>query len=647
MINSKINKSKNINNADQEAISRLLLNPDVDSYMFSIWIKTIGDRIEVQIINNEQWEEKNKNNKIIDKQVDKKPVLYIPQDLNIKRNISIIISITNLIIETEDITFSSKTLEKLESTMNIFLNNYMELWDNTGFLSYFEIYKKIALLTKDENIKNKIEKNANIIRNKYNSKKELAELESDLTDADIEDRKTLKADVLDNIENLLYYSAVEHSLEQEQAVIFFQKWVSTIKKRLYDEIEIDQYKKKLEDNKELKYEEKIKIINNLIYKIKSYPYKSDSFAPNWAFDKNIDWQNTDINCLWRSYIWHMFLDELWISHKIIRQQWHIAILLDIDNNKYLFDATNFDHIIKIKKDEIKKINNKFSNIKYKFTTLEVREVWITGVKRTFDDPNEWLMSDLLLWIWAMETDLDKKIKFFDDAIKVDKENEDMHYFLWKALQEKWEYQKAIEQYKLVLESYELDYAYKNIADCYKKMWKYYDAFLYYQKELVSIKEHIIYDQKEDKSNWTYGELYMNNCFSNKDMINSIQATKKLLNYIKWYKQKKELISKWVDIEKVRIDCLLRLFKNDDTSWNRRTLQLIKIYERKLYLLDREKKKIKNKKKQKNPGIKSKSKNKQDIKKEKAEEKDRNIIYKTKKRELKKIIKYYKKKLKDQ
>ena len=225
-------------------------------------------------------------------------------------------------------------------------------------------------------------------------------------------------------------------------------------KLLRDKIQVEKYKKELEEvrktwDKEKIAKKEIEATNAIIRELhNNFPYQLTK-ERYWEKPSKIQ-QSKELQCIWFSIVWHVFLKELWIKHKWLSIPWHSALEINIWWKKYLFDATKVSNIL---------------IFKYWSTKNKIWENYILDRMWLWNEKDqEWNEVETLFHSWNTEKILLSQI----------------YYNKWNSLYNLWKYEKAIEFYDKSIELNPKNAKiYYNKWNSLSNLWKWKIVNLYY------------------------------------------------------------------------------------------------------------------------------------------------------------------------
>jgi tetratricopeptide (TPR) repeat protein len=279
---------------------------------------------------------------------------------------------------------------------------YYKLWWN------YEDLKNLD----DEKFENLIDKFYDWLKNKEKEKEikkirqELSELKQEILENNDEE-KILDNEVMKAIVETLFERA--QVLAKEKMTSMTKEEFNTLKKidiflnvesfgRLSDKVEllkkkiwIEKYKKELEElrkrwDKEAIAKKELEATNKILQVLyNNLPY-IENYLEFWYQPQKI-LGTKEVYCVWFSFLWHSFLDELHIKHKVIDFPKHSALEVDIWWKKYYFDAASTNKLYPI---------TYLKNIwYYKIFKLDFKVISQTGRAIIWEDPEKTLINQML------------------------------------------------------------------------------------------------------------------------------------------------------------------------------------------------------------------------------------------------------------
>ncbi len=266
---------------------------------------------------------------------------------------------------------------------------------------------------------------------------------------------------------------IEKKLRKEIAIEKYKTQLSRLRNDLKKEKDTQ---KKWEIQKEVDKLE-LEASNKILQALHKFPYQDlwTSYQPSTIK------ATKQMQCVWFSLVGHALLSELGIKHKWIHELWHIALLVEIWEKKYIFDATVKD-------------NNRL--LKYKIIKWSWLYQWIETEKNfektTIYDWYVWEVENLInlsmyinRWVdladlWNEESNLDPKkkeiyykqaIEYYNKAIELNPKYPIVYYNKWIALSCLWNNETNQKEKELY---------YHQALECYDKAIqlnpKYFSAY---------------------------------------------------------------------------------------------------------------------------------------------------------------------------
>jgi tetratricopeptide (TPR) repeat protein len=312
--------------------------------------------------------------------------------------------------------------------------------------------------------------------------------------------------------------------EENGEEVFKKNTLQDKEKLLRDEINIEKYKKELDEvrktwDKEKIAEKESEASNSIIKALyDNFPYQitKESY---WDKPSKIK-QSKELFCVWSSIVWHAFLSELWIKHKWMNIPMHSALEINIWWKTYLFDWVRYDNIIE-------------------FNYLKKQSIYKKQVYRDFalvwnnDDSDKWnsweVEKVLLSQIYNNKISSLNKLWKYEEIIKLDPTNIEAYDNIAYNLYIKQEYEEAIEIYnKIIKLEPKKVYAYKDKWKSLMELWKY--------KEVIKVYNKLVELEPEEAGNYLEKSI----CYS---LLNNVDRALNNLKifYEKWTYYKPEQI----------------------------------------------------------------------------------------------------------
>lgn len=315
-------------------------------------------------------------------------------------------------------------------------------------------------------------------------------------------------------------------LEKEFYLTFFRKWVNmlrlgmmtitaweipAIKKKdgnikinipstqldkqerlLRQKIRIDELKIELENARNLWKENLIqsiekKAVNRIMYVLYEYPYQVTS--NDYWFQPSKILETKELYCTGLSILWHAFLTELGIEHYGLSEEYHTALEVVIWKQRYLFDVTATDKLLRIESLWLQWYIEKIRVSEMKPEIFYIQK----------SDVQDTLMSHILYNIWnkyMQQEDYKTAIIFFSKAMYLNKNCWNFYLNIADCYHYLGKNKKACEYIETAI-------------DLYPISWEYYNNYWVYLAQLEKYEQAIIQYKEAIKLNKNYSWAYIN------------------------------------------------------------------------------------------------------------------------------------------
>lgn len=224
------------------------------------------------------------------------------------------------------------------------------------------------------------------------------------------------------------------------------------KEKLWKYLQVEKLKQELDEvrkswDKRLISEKELqvsKILLNVLYS--NYPRNNSiEWSINaWNSSPMHILETKEMVCVWKSIIWHTFLEYLWIKHYWANLPRHSALVIETSNwKKYYYDPTNL--ILP------KEINLENTKIEWDYYIIP----WLYHQNNEYNKLSIWDSETTLMWHininkWislVKQWKYNEAIIYLEEAIKQNPLNVDFKFYIIWLYEKIWNYEKAL--FKLI------------------------------------------------------------------------------------------------------------------------------------------------------------------------------------------------------